>query len=402
MNKRPEKFVDQITSNIDNLRSYQRYFSTTLFLTLAMFVAAMALPQLAIAGCADIPMAVVGPMTGDWAYDGEEMRRGAQLAVDDINAKGGVRGCKIALTVLDDKYTPATAITLAKKLAKDGVRFVIGHFNSGNSVPAAMIYAKNNTLMISPASTNPGLTEFNFWNVLRTAGRDDVQGTFAGEYMADHFPAQNLAIVSDGTPYGDGLANKARKALRAKGHPETLAKKIKYGQGDFSDLINKIKLMKVDVLFFAGLADDFGSIIRQTKEAGLKVQFISGDGALVHDLPGKAGPALEGVLIAFSLDDRSNPSAADVVARFRSQGFEPADYTLKSYAAVQVAAEGIEMAGSQAPRAVAASIKSGQPIPTVLGKLTFDAKGDRIQRDVTMYVWKKRADGTLKMDFQSP
>ncbi|UCI09436.1 branched-chain amino acid ABC transporter substrate-binding protein [Mesorhizobium sp. B1-1-8] len=346
-------------------------------------------------------MAVVGPMTGDWAYDGEEMRRGAQLAVDDINAKGGVRGCKIALTVLDDQYTPATAIALATKLAKDGVRFVIGHFNSGSSVPAAMIYAKNNTLMISPASTNPALTEFKLWNVLRTAGRDDVQGTFAGEYMAAHFTTKNLAIVSDGTPYGDGLANKARKALRAKGNPEKLAKKIKPGQGDFADLIGELKSMKIDALFFAGLAGDFGPLVRQTKEAGLKVQFISGDGALVHDLPGKAGPALEGVLIAFSLDDRGNPSAADVVARFRSQGFEPADYTLKSYAAVQVAAKGIQMAGSQAPRAVVASIKSGQPIPTVLGDLTFDDKGDRIQRDVTMYVWKKRGDGTLTMDFQS-
>ncbi|WP_167524414.1 MULTISPECIES: branched-chain amino acid ABC transporter substrate-binding protein [unclassified Mesorhizobium] len=359
-------------------------------------------PEPATAKCDDIPMAVVGPMTGDWAYDGEEMRRGAQLAVDDINAKGGIRGCKIALIVLDDQNTPATAIALAKKLAKDGVRFVIGHFNSGNSVPAAMIYAKNNTLMISPASTNPGLTELNFWNVLRTAGRDDIQGAFAGEYMADHFQEKNLAIISDGTPYGDGLANKARKTLRARAHPEKLAKKIKFGQGDFSDLVNQLKLMKIEVLFFAGLANDFGPLIRQTKEAGLNVQFISGDGALVHDLPGKAGPALEGVLIAFSLDDRGNPAAGDVVARFRSQGFEPADYTLKSYAAVQVAAKGIEIAGSQAPRAVVASIKSGQPIPTVLGNLTFDAKGDRIQRDVTMYVWKKRPDGTLTMDFKSP
>ena len=355
----------------------------------------------AAAKCTDIPMAVVGPMTGDWAHDGEEMRRGAQLAVDDINGKGGVRGCKIALTVLDDQYTPATAIALAKKLAKDGVRFVIGHFNSGSSIPAATIYAKNNTLMVSPASTNPSLTEFKLWNVVRTAGRDDVQGTFAGEYMADHFPTQNFAIVSDGTPYGDGLANNARKALRIKGHPEKLARKIKPGQGDFLDLIGKLKSMRIEVLFFAGLADDFGPLVRQTNEAGLKVQFISEDGALVHDLSGKAGPALEGVLIAFSLEDRGNPAAADVVARFRSQGFEPADYTLKSYAAVQVVAKGIEMAGTEAPRSVAASIKSGQPIPTVLGNLTFDAKGDRNQRDVTMYVWKKRGDGTLTLDFQS-
>ncbi|TIT46938.1 MAG: branched-chain amino acid ABC transporter substrate-binding protein, partial [Mesorhizobium sp.] len=137
-----------------------------------------------------------------------------------------------------------------------------------------------------------------------------------------------------------------------------LAAKIKQGQGDFGGLISKMKAAKIEVLFFAGLAEDFGQLIRQTKDAGLNVQFISGDGTLVDDLKVIAGPALEGVLFVFSLEDRSNPAAASVVGRFRSQGFEPEAYTLKSYAAVQVIAKGLEMAGVQAPRAVAASIKS--------------------------------------------
>ena len=343
-------------------------------------------------------MAVAGPMTGDWAVYGEGMRRGAQLAADDINAKGGIGGCKIALMVLDDQGKPDTAIAIAKAFARDKVRFVVGHYNSGSSVPASQIYAKNNTLMVSPASTNPGLTEFKLWNVVRTAGRDDVQGTFAGEYMADHFPARNLAIVSDGTPYGDSLANKARKALRAKGHPEKLAIKIRYDQSSFGDLIGKMKAANIEVVFFAGLANQFGPLVRQTKEAGLKVQFISGDGALVHDLKAKAGSAVEGVLIVFSLEDRINPAATNVVARFRSQGFEPEFYTLKSYAAVQVIAGGIEMAGVQAPRLVAAAIRSGKPIDTVLGNLTFDAKGDRREPDVAMYVWTKQANDDFSLE----
>ncbi|RVD47780.1 branched-chain amino acid ABC transporter substrate-binding protein [Mesorhizobium sp. M8A.F.Ca.ET.208.01.1.1] len=353
----------------------------------------LATPQLAAAECPDIRMAVVGPMTGHLELMGEQMRRGAQLATDDINAKGGIGGCKIALTVHDDEADPTTAIAVAKKLAEDRVRFVIGHYNSGTSIPASRVYAKNNTLMVSPASTNPALTEFKLWNVVRTSGRDDVQGTFAAEYMADHFPDRNLAIVSDGTPYGDGLANKAGKALRAKKHREVLAAKIKQGQGDFGGLISKMKAAKIEVLFFAGLAEDFGQLIRQTKDAGLNVQFISGDGTLVDDLKVIAGPALEGVLFVFSLEDRSNPAAASVVGRFRSQGFEPEAYTLKSYAAVQVIAKGLEMAGVQAPRAVAASIKSGRPIPTVLGDLTFDTKGDRLKRDTAMYVWTKQSNG---------
>ncbi|UVK51195.1 branched-chain amino acid ABC transporter substrate-binding protein [Mesorhizobium sp. AR02] len=353
--------------------------------------------QSVAAECADIPVAVVGPMTGDWAVYGDEIRRGAQLATDDINAKGGIGGCKLALTVLDDQGNPDAAIAMAKTLAKDRIRFVVGHYNSGASIPAAQIYAKNNTLMVSPASTNPTLTEFKLWNVARTAGRDDVQGTFAGEYMAGHFPARNLAVVSDGTPYGDGLADKARKALRAKRHPEKLATKIPYDQADFADLIRKMRAAKIEIVFFAGLAGQLGPLIRQTDEAGLHVQFISGDGAMVKDLTVLAGPAIENTLIAFSPEDRSNPAAANVVARFRSQGFEPEAYTLKSYAAVQVIAGGIGMAGVQAPRLVAAAIRSGKPISTVLGDLTFDAKGDRREPDVAMYVWTRQANGGFSL-----
>ncbi|WP_202366402.1 branched-chain amino acid ABC transporter substrate-binding protein [Mesorhizobium sp. L-2-11] len=367
-------------------------------LGLVMVVFFVAAPRLAAAECPDIPLAVAGPMTGDWAVYGEEMRRGAQLATDDINARGGIGGCKIALMVLDDQGDPATAIAIARAFARDMVRFVVGHYNSGASVPASTIYAKNNTLMVSPASTNPALTEFKLWNVVRTAGRDDVQGTFAGEYMADHFPQGNLAIVSDGTPYGDGLANKARRVLRAKGHPEKLATKIRYDQADFVDLIRKMKAAKIEVVFFAGLGSQLGPLIRQTDEAGLHAQFISGDGAMIKDLTVLAGPAVENTLIVFSPEDRSNPAAANVVTRFRSQGFEPEAYTLKSYAAVQVIARGIEMAGAQAPRLVAAAIRSGKPISTVLGDLTFDAKGDRREPDVMMYVWTKQANGGFSLE----
>nr|WP_279626481.1 MULTISPECIES: branched-chain amino acid ABC transporter substrate-binding protein [Mesorhizobium] len=353
---------------------------------------------MAAAECADIPIAVAGPMTGDWAVYGEEMRRGAKLAADDINAKGGIGGCKLALTVLDDQGTPDTAVAIAKTVGRDRVRFVVGHYNSGASIPASQIYAKNNTLMVSPASTNPALTEFKLWNVARTAGRDDVQGAFAAGYMADHFPQRNLAIVSDGTPYGDGLADKARKALRAKGHPEKLATKVRYDQTNLGDLIGKMKAAKIEIVFFAGLGDQLGALIRQTDEAGLHVQFISGDASMVRDLTERAGPAVEGTLIVFSPEDRSNPAAKDVVARFRSEGFEPEAYTLKSYAAVQVIAGGITMAGVQAPRLVAAAIRSGKPIPTVLGDLTFDAKGDRREPDVAMYVWTKQANGGFSLE----
>ena len=352
----------------------------------------------ASAEAVDLEIAVVGPMSGDFAGYGEQMRQGAQLAVEDINAKGGFGGRKVLLHVLDDEGDPKKALAVAAKLKKQGVRFVVGHYNSGASIPASDTYAKRNTLMVSPASTNPMLTERKLWNVIRTSGRDDVQGTFAGEYIAQHLSERKVAIVSDGTPYGQGLAVNASKALKAAKKPAKLSTEVKYNQTKFSDLVARMKKSGIEVVFFAGLGDQFGALIRQASEAGLKMQFVSGDGSMVRGLPEIAGSGIEGTMILFSPDDRDNPAAKDVVARFRSRGFEPADYTLKTYAAVQVIAEGAKRGGLNAPRAVASAIKTGAPIPTVVGDLTFDSKGDRRERDIAIYVWTKGAAGyTLEL-----
>ncbi|MDI6027099.1 branched-chain amino acid ABC transporter substrate-binding protein [Corticibacterium sp. UT-5YL-CI-8] len=354
-----------------------------------------------------IKMAVAGPMTGSMAPMGEQMRRGAALGVEHLNAKGGINGRKIELEVVNDRGDPKQAEVVARRLTKKGTQFVIGHYNSGPSIYASEIYAKGGVLMVSPASTNPSFTERdprfieapflarNLWNTHRTSGRDDVQGTILGKYIAEKFNGKAVAFLYDGTGYGTGFVEKAESALKASNADDGFAAIVKPGQTNFSSIINRMKKNGIEVVFFGGLGEDMGRLVQQSHKAGFKPQFVAGDGIYTYDFTELAGSAAEGTLMAFSKDDRLGSSAWSVVKTLRDQGFEPEAYTLKAYAAVQVIAKGIELAGTSEPKAVAGKIRSGIPIRTVLGMLTFDGLGDRIEPDVTLYVWRKDARGNI-------
>ncbi|MGF7004651.1 branched-chain amino acid ABC transporter substrate-binding protein [Aminobacter sp. BE322] len=349
---------------------------------------------------AALRIAVAGPMSGPFAQMGEQMRRGVLLAVEDINARGGIDGRSVELDVADDRGDGETAQAVARNLAKSGVQFVIGHFNSGASIAASEVYAKMGVFMISPASTNPFFTERSgkakkLWNTHRTSGRDDVQGTVLGRYIAEKFPGRNVAVLDDDTPYGQGLSSKALAALKSAGQPATLSASIEQGQKDFSALVARMKNKQISVVFFGGLDKDMGRLVQQSDKAGLKLQFVAGDGVYTFDFPKIAGTAAEGTLMAFSKEDRSGPDAKAIVERFRGKGFEPEAYTLKAYAAVQVIAKGAEIAGNSDPKAIAKAIRSGASIPTVLGPLTFDSNGDRREPDVAIYAWRKDGSGNL-------
>jgi branched-chain amino acid transport system substrate-binding protein len=184
--------------------------------------------------------------------------------------------------------------------------------------------------------------------------------------------------------------------MNAAGMTEVMYEGVNTGDNDFSALISKMKEAGVDVIYFGGLHTEGGKIVRQAADAGLKAQFISGDGIVSAEFATIAGPAAEGVLNTFGPDPRNNPAAADVVKKFRDAGFEPEAYTLYSYAAIQVIAKAIEKTGSaDDAEAVAATIKSGGPWETVLGPLSYNEKGDITKLDYVMYVWKKQADGTI-------
>src|SRR6266508_4623000 len=171
---------------------------------------------------ADIQVATVGPITGQYASFGEQMKRGAEMAVKDINAAGGVLGEQLVLNVGDDACDPKQAVAVANQMVSKGVKFVDGHFCSGSSIPASKVYEEEGILQITPASTNPKFTDEGGWNVHRVCGRDDAQGTVAGNFLAKNYKGKKIAIIDDKTAYGKGLADETRKALNAAGGKEAM------------------------------------------------------------------------------------------------------------------------------------------------------------------------------------
>src|SRR5450432_1186939 len=204
---------------------------TTLGLALGFAIA------LAGTATAQVKLAVGGPITGPSAATGAQMKNGVDQAAADINAAGGILGQKITVTYGDDVSDPKQGVSVANKFAADGVKFVIGHYNSGVTMPSSEVYQENGILQITPASTNPKVTERNMWNIFRTCGRDDQQGAVAGEYIASNFKGKKIAIVHDKTTYGQGLADETKKTMNAKGIQEVLYEGVGAGDKDFSALV---------------------------------------------------------------------------------------------------------------------------------------------------------------------
>jgi branched-chain amino acid transport system substrate-binding protein len=342
---------------------------------------------------ADVLLGVAGPITGPNAAFGAQLQKGAEQAVADINAAGGINGEQVKVSVGDDVSDPKQGISVANKFVADGVKFVVGHFNSGVSIPASEVYAENGILEVTPAATNPVFTERGLWNTFRTCGRDDQQGAVAGAYIAKNFKDAKVAVIHDKTPYGQGLADETKKGLNAAGMKEVMYEGVNTGDKDFSALIAKMKEAGVSLIYWGGLHTEAGLIIRQAADQGLKAPLFSGDGIVSNELASIAGDAVAGTYNTFGPDPRNNPNAKEVVEKFRAAGFEPEAYTLYSYAATQVIAQAAAAAGSNDPQEVAKAIKAKGPFKTVLGDLSFNEKGDRTDADYVVYQWKKGEDG---------
>ena len=356
-------------------------------------VAVAAMLVLSGSAYADILIGIGAPLTGPNAAFGAQIQKGAELAAEQINAAGGINGEKIKLDLGDDASDPKQGVSVANKFAADGVKFVVGHFNSGVSIPASEVYAENGIIEITPAATNPVFTERGLWNTFRTCGRDDQQGGIAGAYIAEHFKKAKIAVVNDKTPYGQGLADETKKALAKKGIEPVLDEGINVGDKDFAALISKIKEAGATVLYWGGLHTEGGLIIRQMADQGLKVTFISGDGIATNELAAIAGDAVAGTLNTFGPDPRNNPANKKIVQKFRDAGFEPEAYTLYSYAAMQTIAGAAAAAKSNDPETVAKILKEKRSFKTVLGDIAFDDKGDPKLPGYVMYEWKKGKDG---------
>jgi branched-chain amino acid transport system substrate-binding protein len=362
---------------------------TTLGLALGFAIA------LAGTASAQVKFGMAGPITGPSAATGAQMKNGVEQAVADINAAGGILGQKLTVQFGDDVSDPKQGVSVANKFAADGVKFVIGDYNSGVTIPSSEVYQENGILEITPASTNPTVTERNMWNIFRTCGRDDQQGLVAGNYIVKHFKGKKIAVVHDKTTYGKGLADETKKALNKGGMKEVLYEGVNTGEKDYSALVSKIKSSGADLVYFGGLYTEGGLIVRQMRDQGVKAPMMGGDGITSDEFASVGGPGVEGTLMTYGPDPRNNPAAKDVVAKFRAKKFEPEAYTLYSYAGVQIIKQAAEAAKSLDPKKVAEKMHSGMHFKTVLGDIAYDKKGDLTKLDYVVYVWKKDAGGKV-------
>jgi len=338
--------------------------------------ASLALSTAALAQ--DITVAVAGPMTGGESAFGRQMKNGAEMAVADFNAAGGLLGKKLALDVEDDACDPKQARSVAEKIASAKIPFVAGHYCSSSSIPASEAYADGNVLQITPASTNPLFTERGLWNVARVCGRDDQQGLVAADYIVKYYKGKNVAILNDKTTYGKGLADETKKALNKAGFTEKMFESYNKGDKDFNAIVSRLKRDNIDLVFVG---------------QGLQTVLMAGDALADKEFASITGPAGEGTLFTFGPDPRNKPTAKEIVERFKAKNIDPEGYTLYTYAAMQVWSQAAAKAGTTDPMKVMATIKGGA-WDTVIGKMEFDAKGDIKHLDYVVYKWDANGNYT--------
>ncbi len=355
--------------------------------TLVASAAVLAVTLAGAAAQAQVRIATVGPMTGSNASFGAQMKAGAEQAVADLNKAGGVNGQQIVLEIGDDACDPKQAVSVANQMASRKVVFVAGHFCSSSSIPANKVYAEEGMLQISPASTNPRLTDEGGWNTFRVCGRDDQQGIVAGDYLAKEFKSRKIAILHDNSAYGKGLADETKKSLNANGTTEAMYAAYTPGERDYSAIVSRMKQAGIDVIYIGGYHTETGLIARQAQEQGMKVTIVGGDALATNEFWQIAGPAGENTMMTFPSDPQKRPTAAAVVAEFKAKGIDPEGYTLYTYAAIQVWAEAAKKAGATDAKKVADALHSGT-WNSVLGDITFDKKGDVTKSDYVFYVWK--------------
>lgn len=353
------------------------------------------LPLLCAApAAAEMRIGLGAPISGPDAVFGAELRNGVEQAVLDINAKGGILGQHLVLSIGDDGSDPKKGVAVADKFVADKVGFVVGHFNSTVTLAVSEIYADHGILEITPASTNPQITEQGLDLVFRTCGRDDQQAEVAAAFLASQ-SGKKIAVLHDDTTYGKGLADATRQKLLDLGVKDVLYDGVDKGEKDYSAIVARIKASGADFLYWGGDGADAGLIVQQMRQQGAGAVLVAGDAIASDEFPGSGGDAVEGTFMTFPLDPRDRPEAADVVRRLRARAVEPEAYTLYAYAAVEVLQQAAESAGSLDPAAIAKTMRAGATFKTVLGDISYDAKGDVKEPDYAIFVWQKNADGKM-------
>jgi branched-chain amino acid transport system substrate-binding protein len=384
---------------------------------LVALVALVASLTLVVTGCAkkaepsdgtskavEVKIGVSSPFTGDVAALGLGIKNGATLAIDEANTDPELKelGITIAGLFVDDAADPKTGVTAATQMTSDSkVVGVVAHLNSGVSIPTSAKYKEAGIVQISPASTNPKLTQQGFKNVFRVCTIDTVQGSFAGDFAIDTLGAKTVAVISDSTPYGDGLADEFAKQFEARGGKTLSRDKIQLKDQDFKALITKIQGLNPDMIYFGGMYTEAALVSKQSKEAGLRIPVMGGDGLYTQQFVDIAGAAnAEGdfatsIGLPLELQPKGQQFKADFEAKFSGSAIEA--YDTYAYDATMVIVEAIKKvakdlgadklatpAGKQAIiDAVAKTSYDG-----VTGKVAFDEFGDTTNKAITTYVVK--------------
>jgi branched-chain amino acid transport system substrate-binding protein len=322
----------------------------------------------------------------------DEVKRGAELAANDINTTGGVNGRRIVLSIEDDACDPKQAVSVANHIVGEQIALVDGHACSGASIPASAVYAEYGVLMMTPSSINSKLTDEAFakgWpTIMRFEARDDGQGKMVGTWMANKYKNKKIAFVHDKSTYGKNLADQVRANLNAADVQEILVAGINPGEKDYSAIIGKLKAVWTEILYYGGYPTEGGLIVRQAADLGAKFQMVTTSGFVTPEFWQIAGSAGEGTLFPFPRTPIGLESAEHVVDEFRAAGYEPEGFTLFSYATVQALAEGVRRVGKVDGAAIARALRTNDPVPPVFGPVTFDAKGDVGGMIYEMNVWR--------------
>jgi len=361
--------------------TFRRFFAASLL------TGCLSIAQLAAADT--IKIGVAGPHTGANAAIGAQFWRGATQAAADLNAAGGVNGKKIELVKGDDACEPKQAVAVANRLVDvDRVKAVIGHYCSSSTLPASDIYADAGILEMSPGSTNPKITERGLTTMFRMCGRDDQQGTVAADFVIKRLKGKRIALIHDKDTYGQGLVDAFKSRINRLGVKEVLYEGLTRGEKDFNALVTKVKAAKADTVYFGGLHTEAGPLVRQLREQGLKVNFVSGDGINTSDLVTAAGGKqfVDGIYMTFGLDARTLPSGQAVLKKFRAAKIEPEGYTLYSYASLQALAAAMSATKATDGKKLADWLHKNQ-VNTVMGPKAWTPKGDLKVSDFIMYRW---------------
>ena len=332
------------------------------------------------------------PLTGPQAHIGVDIKNGVQLAIDDLNAKGveiGGKKVKFELLAEDDEANPTKATTVAQKLVDAKVAAVVGHFNSGASIPASKIYSDAGIPQISPGSTNPKYTQQGFKTTFRVVANDDQQGPTMAHFAIEKLKAKNVAVIDDSTAYGQGLADAFEATMKAAGAKIVAHEHTTDKDTDFTAILTTIKGHKPDLIMFGGIDPQAGPMVKQTAQLGIKAKFIGGDGIQTPNFIKLAGEASEGVMASIpGLPKDQMPGGKEFMTRFKAKfNAEVELFAPMGYDAVFVFVEAMKRAGSTDPAKFLPEIAKTN-YQGVIGPIAFDDKGDLKNGPITIYVVK--------------